>query len=116
MTRRYVGLHKMMKLREQIRECPEQTDQILRTYVLTELPRFHREVYLHVFERTINASTQCPQDVDSSFNLRDALTSRYIADWFDIQQNYAADVLRELTEFGLLKREKVGGAWWYEVK
>ena len=88
MTKRFNHLHKLAEIRRDIYVFPDSTDLILKNAIIQALPPTHKKVYEWLCSHGGNEP--------SSF---------VVAGW-NMAHNQAADILRELVEFGLLERHE----------
>lgn len=98
MTNRFGHIQELVFLRGQLRKFPNQTDRLVKESIILSLPRQYRQVYDWIAARQ-------------------PITSAMVAEAFGINQNHASTLLKELHEFGLLKREQKidgnGRTFWY---
>lgn len=103
MTNRYAHIRTLVELRKNIRQFPTLADTHLRNTLIESLPPKHATIYRWI----------CSHGSEN-------ITSSFIVAGWQMSQNQAADMLRELWEFGLLKRtgqlSEDGKRFIYEVE
>jgi hypothetical protein len=86
MTKRFAHIHKLVELRRDIQVWPDNADRILRNAIIQALPPGYHKVYDWI--------GTCYAPVN---------TAMVMKAW-DLKPNHASTILKELWEFGLLKR------------
>lgn len=86
--RRFEHIRQLAELRENIRQFPTLADDHIRHTIVENLPPAHAKLYRVM---KVNEWVAVSENVATVFNIR---------------QNQAADMLRELHEFGLLERQE----------
>lgn len=87
MTKRFAHIRTLVELRQNIRQCWKLADTHLRNTIIESLPPKHATIYRWI----------CSHGGEN-------ITSSFIVAGWRMSPNQAADMLRELWEFGLLKR------------
>jgi hypothetical protein len=86
MANRFAHVQKLVQIRRDIQAFPDNADRILFTAIVRALPKQYHQVYDWI--------GACYQPV----------TSGAVAKAWDLKQNHASTLLKELHDFGLLKR------------
>lgn len=86
-TKRFGHIQSLVTLRAQVASEPSESDRIIRRAIVDALPDGYRKIYDWI------GSCYYP------------VTSRSVARAWDIKPNHSSSVLKELWQFGLLKRE-----------
>ncbi len=86
MTARFAHIQKLVQVRRDIQAFPDGADRILYNAIVRALPQGYHQVYDWI--------GACYQPV----------TSGMVAKAWNLKQNHASSLLKELHDFGLLKR------------
>lgn len=100
MAKRYQSIRLLVELRANVRQFPTLADEHIHNTIIESLSEAQRQLWYWLVE--------CEGDTVTS----DVMVT------FNYTETYAASLLKELHEFGLLEREKfaVGNGYIYRIK